>query len=126
MAYSPPPQWVPNSASVVPTATLMNLYDQDLDEIYARLGDYAVNYAVRKLDGENFHVIVHRHQWLHFRGNDGYLEPTTGTDAEIAAARISLSAEDFSVYNLDTIDWMVPGTIYRVRGVDMASENATP
>ena len=41
---------------------------------------------------------------------------------------ITLSAEDdtYAVYNLDTISWMLPGTLYQVTGCVMAAESIDP
>lgn len=131
-SYVSPPQWIHFPAQIaesptppeynVPSAVLMNRYSAAQNEINTRMGDYALNLAVGQIDDDNYAVLVHRHPWLHYR-EAGALTDINGNNS------VSLGSENDSLYytyNLDSIPWMTPGTIYRVNGCVMAAESGDP
>lgn len=131
MAYAVPPYWTHFATQIaesptptaynVPSAALMNRYSDGQNEINTRMGSYAINMAVGQITDPSWAIICHRMPWLHYR------EAGTLTDIN-GANEITLSAEDntYAVYNLDTISWMLPGTLYQVTGCVMAAESTDP
>lgn len=131
-SYTSPPQWIHFPLQIaesptppeynVPSATLMNRYRTAQNEINTRMGPHAVNFAVGQIDDDNYAMLIHRYQWLHYR------EAGTLTDINLQNS-VSLSSEDDDVYyayNLDSISWMTPGTLYLVAGSVMAAESVDP
>jgi hypothetical protein len=131
-SYTSPPQWIHFAAQIaesptppeynVPSAALMNRYRSAQNEIDTRMGPHAVNFAVGQIDDDNYAMLIHRYQWLHYR------EAGTLTDINLQNS-VSLSSDDDNVYyayNLDSIPWMTPGTLYLVTGCVMAAESVDP
>lgn len=118
MSYTPPQQW---SHGDYPTADKLNKYKDGLDAIHEAVGDYPINPAVaRRLDTVQGYYFLHRWRWLVYRGAGTIEDPIGAEDA------VNLSeAEDmgWTSYDLDNVDWLIPGRLYQVQGVIACMED---
>lgn len=120
MAYSVPFQF---SHGDYPTAARMNLYKDGLDAIYALTGSYPINMFVCKRTGtvQGFYF-VHRLRWLIFRNDSaGRIEDPAGVGATVT---LEVSGAEWTSYDLDQVDWMIPGKLYQVQALFSCFENA--
>jgi len=125
MSYSTPPQW---SHGNTPTAAAMNKYSDALNALYAIAGNAALNFATyqdRKnqpnaVNDSGFYFI-HKQRWLWFRST-GQIEDPAGLNDDV-----SLSDNGtMTSYDLDTVDWLAYGALYRVTGCNFCCEDDDP
>lgn len=63
--------------------------------------------------------ILHRHRYLHYKST-GAIEDPAGTGTAVSLS----NEEDFNVYDLDSVDWLAYGQMYKVTGVDFCMEDS--
>lgn len=122
MAYEVPRQWAHGD---VPTAAQMNAYSNALASIKSVADRMPPNPALLKFGGDPDDAewrITHAARWLHvpdactlYNANDSSQttsvpEPPSGT---------------ILAFDLNTVDWLLPGTHYIVDGVPWAFERDT-
>lgn len=117
MSYSPPPRWAMGD---YPTAAQMNTYKDDIDDIHAQIGDYIINPSVAgRIGNVQGFYFLHSERWLCFLG-DGRIEDPAGVGETVT---LSGDAPNWVSYDLDQLDWMVPGKLYQVQAVTACIED---
>ena len=115
MAYSVPTRWTHGD---IPTAALMQPYSDSLEYIHDRQGDTLINPPSYGLAGSGtYQYMVHRYRWLAYDDN-GVIADPTGVNADVTLS--DPGSTDY--YDLDTISWMAPGTIYEIQDLDWCME----
>jgi len=119
-SYAVPPQWFRGDTV---SAANMNLYKTALDACHALLGDERMTIATRQNNSEDRgYFFVNRHRWLHFIGT-GQLRDVDDNEAAVV---LTGDGTNVQVYDLLTIDWLVPGLLYRVDTCLIAAEDYEP
>lgn len=117
MSYAPPETWHHGD---YPTAAKLNKYVDGMDAIHGVIGDALYNFAVpRRMGSVQGYYFVHRHRWLIYR-DAGRIEDPAGI-----GETVSLSAADdggWTTYDLDQVDWLIPGKLYQVQAVVACTE----
>lgn len=115
MAYTAPTRWghgdQPNSANTQP-------YSDDLTVIHDIIGDEGRNYAVlwnadlwpASYGSMGAYYMQHRYRYLIYRG-EGELEDPSGAGETIA---LSGDGSSLIAYDLNDVEWMTDGKLYRV------------
>lgn len=118
MSYVVPRTW---SHGEYPTAAEMTDIKSSMDYLNSVMGDGGLQKAVALRNGfVQGYYIVHRLRWLVYKGA-GRIEDPAGV-----SETVSLSAADdggYTSYDLDQIDWLVPGKIYQVQAVTACLED---
>ena len=100
----------------------MNKYKDGLDAIHAALGDYVLNPTVaRRIDPVQGYYFLHAKRWLLYR-DAGRIEDPAGVGATVTLA----AADDggWTSYDLDQVDWLIPGKLYQVQAVIACLEDS--
>ena len=125
MPYSIPPQW---QHGQYPTAADLNKYKDGLDAMHAMWGDKDYEYPLihRKDEGDlavngemHSHWFINRYRYLIYNGAGSLHDPGNFFDT------VSLEDGAWVVYDLTTIEWIIPGKLYEVQGVGEAYESDT-
>ena len=133
MAYSAPDQW---SHGQTVNAAAMNKYSDSLNFLYDNRGGYiyaaCMNYefydGTVNVDSEMF--MVHQHRYLVFQ------EFTASAGIEIVdpagvgtTESVSGNGTNLVIFDLDSVDWMVPGKLYELKdamfGVEQVESSFT-
>jgi hypothetical protein len=105
--------------SEYPLAADLNDFSTAEDEIYAVLGDVALNYAVPAEVSSGEFTLFHKYRWLFFRSVGVIVDPSgVGDDVSISEADSGTSK-----YDLDSVSWLVYGARYVVTGVSFCGES---
>ena len=120
MAYSTPKTWQHGDTVA---HTDMQKYSDGLNAIHPMLGDDKIRFAqfYSNFGDTQRHYIVHRCKWLITRSTGEIRHPTQPD----VYKTVSLSdADTFNVIEVDaSVDWIVPGVLYEVRGCSVAFED---
>ena len=136
MPYSAPPVWEHGD---VPTAALMNKYSDGLNTIYtalqakkhlpaAKVRQYASATADTHFqdvtDDNSYCVLTHLHRWLFYAGagniqNLAQTETTTLPDTGGGGGATN-------IFDLDSVNWLVYGGVYRINSITWAFEDWEP
>lgn len=101
-----------------PTATLLNEYRTALIDAHTGLGDLAEwSLAQRQVSSARF-VLLHTFRFLHFT-SVGQITALDGSHAQ----DINEDDSGAGVLDLDSLDWLVYGELYRVNGVTICMED---
>lgn len=101
-----------------PTATILNEYRTALIEAHDGLGDLA-NWSIAQIRiSEAQFVLLHTHRYLHFT-SVGQIKALDGSNSQ----DINEDESGVGVLDLDTLDWLVYGQLYRVNGVQVCMED---
>ena len=114
---------VPTFGIEKPTAAKLNALKDALDAAHTLLGDTASEAATPYEYGESVvWYFFHTHRYLHF-GSVGQLVDPSGIFPDV-----SLSEDDtgFGVLDLDTVDWLAYGMMYKVEDVSFCREDENP
>lgn len=118
MAYSKPTYWTHGD---IPTAVNLNKYSADLNQIHTEIGDVARNPASPKTTSGSYYTFVHRYRWLYFEST-GKIESIDGSQS----VSISEQNDTVTLYDLDSVNWLYYGSLYKVTGVSFAVESLEP
>ena len=117
MAYTAPPRWA-HGDTVAHTA--MQVYSDGLTAIKPMIGEVKRTWAVFASTFEDTQEIwlVHKRRWLIYKSTGAITDPNGVHDA------VSLPDPDaINVYDLDTVDWLIPGARYQVIGCSVCFED---
>ena len=106
---------------ILTSANLQQL-DDNLDAVYAVLGDAARFYPAAVLESgeDEDHWFSHRYRWLYYRGNGTISIAALGISDEALTDTDSPTRLDLSTYG------MAPGTLYKISDCDYAFESRDP
>ena len=103
-----------------PTADALNALSAALAAIYAAFPvAQAINLCGPPEQSEARFTLQRRHRFLVFKSN-GTIEDPAGLNDPVS---LSEGDDEFTVKDLDQIDWLVEGTWYRVTGVSTCFED---
>ena len=116
MAYAVPPRWAHGDVTV--SAANMNKYSDSIVAIEARVGTAATSIATLGGWSEATIWLFHRDRYLYFMSNGAIVDPAAVGDS------VTLTETDgwITVMDLDTVDWLVYGDLYKVTGVSWCQE----
>ena len=105
----------------LPAADL-NALSAGLNTARGQSGDAPLNVATSGAYGPGaIFWLVHVHRYLHFKST-GKLNNAGGTQE----TSLSTGDETYGVLDLDGVDWLIYGGLYRVVGCEMACEDSEP
>lgn len=135
MAYHVPPVFAHGD---IPTAAQMNNYKNSLQEIYDILGGKYRSCAVAKRqfltkasdtlndgltdDTNSYFTNRHLWRWLLYRGEGAIVDMSNENEVSLADD----TSANYNVFDLDSIDWLNYGGLYRINGVTWATEDFNP
>lgn len=134
MAYTAPPQWAHGD---IPTAANMQKYSDGLNAIYtaingkkhiraSRLRQWLTRssdtHHLGVTDALSYLLNVHQWRWLLYQGA-GTLSNVAGSETTSLPDTTNGGTNTF---DLDSVDWLNYGMIYRVNGVNFALEDWEP
>lgn len=102
----------------LPSATILNEYRDSLIAAHDALGDLAGWSVAQENISEASYVLLHTWRYLHFVSNGELLDIYSGNKVDINEDESGQGRLD-----LDTIDWLVYGSLYRVTGVTLCIED---
>ncbi len=105
----------------LPAADL-NALSAGLNTARGQSGDAVLNIATSGAyaPGAVF-MFVHVHRYLHFKST-GKLQNITNTEE----TGLSTGDSEYGVLDLDGVDWLIYGGLYKVTGCEMACEDSDP
>lgn len=118
MAYSKPEQWTHGD---IPNAAKMNKYSDSLTYLHG-LQTVILNWPCERAPGSENWYMQHRYRWLAYDDN-GAIEDPSGIGETVS---LSDPGSGVYFYDLDAIDWLTPGAIYRLTGFDWVIEVEVP
>ena len=123
MAYSVPNQW--SHGDTVSVAN-MNKYSDSLNQIKTDQETRDHNPVIPQIQSPYNAYLTNRHRWLH------YMTVTDETPVIVDLSElnndVALDTSDSSmtVLDLQSVPWILRGTIYRVTGCQYVAEDTTP
>ena len=105
----------------LPAADL-NALSSGLNTARTLSGDVVLNVATQGAYGPGaVFWFIHAKRYLHFKST-GKLSNPSGTQE----MSLSTGDKEFGVYDLDGLDWLTYGGLYRVTGCEMCCEDDNP
>lgn len=117
MAYTAPKRWAHGDTV---SAANMQIYSDGLTAIKPMIGETRRTWAVfaSTWDEAQEFNIVHKRRWLIYKSTGQITDPNGVFDP------VDLPDSDpINVYDLDTVDWLLPGMVYHVIGCSVCMED---
>lgn len=114
MGYSVPPRWAHGN---IPAADQFQIYSDDLNAIHALWGDRLINWPTPSVGSADDLYLRHQYRWLVYNDNGSIEDPT--------AVGETVTLDDpggYAFYDLNTVEWLTPGMIYRLTEFDFVME----
>ena len=105
-----------------PTAAFFNALGGNLALLYATFA--VVNWATAELSGDA--VFLNAHRWLHYQTLSGDTTEIIDVAGINAATSLTDVEVGYGVFDLTSISWLAPGSIYRIAGARYAIEDYQP
>lgn len=121
MAYSAPPSFAHGD---YPTAANLTKFSDGLNAIYTAVNGKSAVFCARTkesgTDANSFYTLVHVFRWLFYTGE--------GSITNIAQDETTPLPDTggTNIFDLNTVDWLTYGMVYRATGVTFALEDWEP
>lgn len=114
MSYQPPPR---PAHGDFPTGDMMQVYSDDLNDLYDRTGGQLFNWPTASVGSAADQYLRHQYRWLVYDDNGTIEDPTA------VGATVTLDDPGgIAFYDLNTVEWLTPGMIYRLTLFDFVME----
>ena len=117
MPYAAPPRWSHGGTNV--SAARMNIYSTNQDIIDGLLGSASYSLASPSGQSEATFYLIHKFRYLWFASN-GAIEDVSGVGEPVS---VTEENSTFTQFDLDTVDWLFYGDLYKVTGVSWCAED---
>ena len=101
-----------------PTPTLLNEYSAALNAAHDGLGNFAEWSVAQRRTSESVYTLQHVYRYLHFTSNGKIMELNDSNEQDINEDETGRG-----VLDLESLDWLIYGQLYKVTGVSVCLED---